>query len=171
MRKIVITVLFLLIGTLAFSQALWENTRYGMSVEQVQALFPSAITPENPRTHPLLSSIRERLRDTTTMTINASGPTYNFDVEYEFEVSFYFWNNDLSQITLTLLHAWADAPFVFDELSKTLTERYGRPEISSRETTRWEVGWSSGSTIITLRWVDPMEYNGETGLILIYQSL
>jgi len=167
MRKITFTLLFLFIGSLAFSQAFWENTRYGMSVEQVQALFPSATTPENPRTSPLYSSIREQLRDTTTITINDSGHNY----EYEFEVSFYFWNNDLSQITLTLLHAWADAPFVFDELSKTLTERYGSPEVSRRTTGRWEDGWSSGSTLITLIWEEPERRNESTGLSLIYQSL
>ena len=171
MRKIIIICLiFLGIANFTAAQTFWENTRYGMTIEQVQALFPSAAIPENPREHPLYGDI-ERLRDITKITINASGPTYNFDVEYEFEVAFYFSTRGLTQVVLTLLHAWADALYVFDDLSKTLTERHGRPEVSRRDTGRWEDGWISGSTLITLRWEEPIRRDISTGLSLIYHSL
>jgi hypothetical protein len=41
-------IIFLNITNSAAAQILWQNAEYGMSIEQIQDLFPSSFIPNNP---------------------------------------------------------------------------------------------------------------------------
>ena len=153
MRKITFTLLFLFIGTLAFSQVLWEGTRQGMSVEQVRSLFPSAITPNNPGI--LDNGARELLRVNTPLRMR---------FEYPFNASFYFVNNGLTQVTLFLFYTREDVLFIVEDIFTTLTERHGNPVSSERDINIWEAVWTSGRTRIVLHW------SSTVGIFLMYSA-
>lgn len=102
----------------AHSQVLWNGAEFGMTVQQIQKLFPKAIRPDDPNHLGTDSAAVEGLR------LN------NVEIGGEkFSAQFYFnKENKLDQVTLAMNGAedWTSSKLAFDHLSDALTSKYGK---------------------------------------------
>ena len=112
----------LLVQGLAWGQSLWQNTTYGMSVEQVSHLIPGCITPAEEDQETLAGGARELLR-LPDVTI----------VGKEFHARFFFADGRLVQV---MLHHQENRGFpyvriTFDSVTEVLRAKYG-PELTRK---------------------------------------
>lgn len=151
----------ILLASSAGAQSLWNGTDYGMTVEQVKAVLPSAIRPlEQARLH---DGSEELLRVEHVTVVNE-----------DFSASFYFNAGKLKQVTLSLEERRDfDATMrLFDSLAKLFRVKYG-PEID-REIQKGILNtanstWLSGRTNITL-FASGVRGRDDTVLHIIYQT-
>jgi hypothetical protein len=132
------------------TQTLWQNTEYGMSIEQIQDLFPSSFVPNNPGWYSDGSIEYLRLN--------------NYEIVNEkFTISFIFKNNKLNQVTLTCQNMTTKiiGELLFDNLVEVLTIRYGTPFIIKKDDntvgSMWRYVWLSGRTNINLNFTSILD--------------
>lgn len=125
----------------ALAQSLWGTTEYGMSVSQVQSLYPNATAPAEMST--LYGGVKGLLTIPGIEIVNN-----------QFTAIFYFKDEKLVQVTLkrdnyaSLSSALPD----FKEVTTALRAKYGQ-EVSSgveRSLSQATANWLSGKTNITL---------------------
>ena len=128
----------------AYAQELWRGTTYGMSVDQVRATIPGAITPKSkPGTFPTGEVELLRLENVEV-------------VSKRFVARFYFKQKRLCQVTIDNEEIPTSAMLpVFDDLCNALCAKYGR-ELSRKVdnfgtiATSAKAEWLSGRTNITI---------------------
>jgi hypothetical protein len=102
------------------SKVLWQNTQTGMSVSQVEKIFPQAKQTE-PRYETMLGDGSQRLLEIKNYKINI----------YYYDAEFYFNRGKLTQVTLALQD---DQPIgaALEALTDAFRVKYGK-EVTSRE--------------------------------------
>lgn len=127
----------------AQGQTLWQGSEYGMSPEQVTALFAKAQPPSNNPSH-LQGGAVELLRIDQITLVNK-----------EFIGRFFFKDNKLVQVMLSIgdKPSFTTSLITFDALTDALRAKYG-PELS-RKISRGTLNianadWISGRTNISL---------------------
>jgi len=147
LRTSFITIAICLIAVSAQAQTLWGPTSYGMSPTEVLRVVQGAHPVENGSTLGGKHKAKELLRIDDYEVVNES-----------FKVRFYFSQNRLVQVTLSLNEErrFDLALIVFDELCDALRTKYGK-EISKRvihhsliSATDAEAKWINGQTNIDL---------------------
>ncbi len=110
------TLLLAFVASHATAQSLWEGTTYGMSLQEVKALFPTAAPPGNPVS--IEDGSEELLRLRTAKFLGRP-----------FGASFFFRNGRLSQVNISLqgLSSKNDVATVFDTVTSALQAKYGQP--------------------------------------------
>ena len=150
MRKVLFFLLLFSIGCFAFSQDLWEGTKYGMSVDQVKNLFPSAVTPSEQST---LRSGGKALLQLENIIIG----------DGTFRALFYFNDSGLTQVNLIYIKGLY-IHHVFDEISKLLTAKHGKPTSIERDYYSRQTTWVINQTKIIIFWLESF------GLRVVYQA-
>lgn len=124
----------------ALAQSLWGTTEYGMSVSQVQSLYPDAKAPV------AMSTLYGGVKGLLTI------PGIEI-VNNQFTAIFYFKDEKLVQVTLKREYAsFSSAIPDFKDLTTALRAKYGQ-EVSSgveRSLSQATANWLSGKTNITL---------------------
>jgi len=95
-------------------EGFWNGTQYEMELNQVKKLFPNGVTPTNPGTLNNGASILYMLNNYVYL-----GET--------FDVSFFFINEKLTQITLSLKSGFSKETGnnIFSKLKENITKNYG----------------------------------------------
>jgi len=135
------TILFV-VGLPTNAQSLWQESEFGMTPAQVQERFPNAHPTSSPGT--LHGGAIELLRISDIEIVGN-----------KFKSSFFFKDNRLIQVTLSLADRETahGAKLVFDSLSETLRAKYGAElskDASGGIMTTLSSTWISGRTNITL---------------------
>jgi hypothetical protein len=145
-RAVIFTILLCGVVYSSFSQVLWQNAEYGMTLSQVKGLFPKATEPtEKSTTGPKERQIVELLR---LPNYEVSGTNFN--------VAFYFYNNKLEQITLRCADKLTlyEGQLAFQSISNALTSKYGNPvSLDKRDGFTgpdWMAIWVSGKLNIVM---------------------
>src|SRR5688572_3118734 len=115
-REYLAVVFFLLVTPTVIAQPLWGGTEYGMSVEQVKIVVPEAIAPAK----------SETLRNGAVELLRLEGLEI---VGKQFSARFFFLQDKLNQVTLSLARETADFNSVvltFDSVTEALRAKYGR---------------------------------------------
>ena len=145
-KKIIFIMLFSTITTYAVAQTLWQNTEYGMSVEEIQKLFPSSFIPDPPDKY---FDVIEQLRLNDYIVVNEN-----------FYVSFLFKDNELRHVILTCqnLPNKTRGQLIFNNLEQSLTAQYGTPFSTKKAdsmlgASMWDCNWLLGRTDIGLHYI------------------
>lgn len=99
----------------ASAQTLWQDTAYGMSVEEVRAVVPGAVSPTNPNS--LQDGAEELLR------------LESFELVGEaFKGEFFFKDDKLVQVSFYLPEGYSAnaGRRIFDSLTSALRAKYGQ---------------------------------------------
>lgn len=117
LRLVATISLALLMLQSAWSQELWQGTKYQMSVQEVAAIHPAALFNKNPKA--LISGDLDLLN---LPGINISGA--------DFTARFYFKDDRLSQVTLGLEEksGFDRASSLFDGIAEAVRAKYGREQ-------------------------------------------
>lgn len=157
---IVVLLVALLASNEARAQDLWQQSRHGMTAEQVREAFPDAVP----------AAITDRLRSGAVKLLEIRD--YQI-VGKSFDAGFFFLDGRLVQVTLKLKQAgpYRTAMVAFHSLADALRIRYGK-EMSSKEEPGGLMGtaeakWLSGRTNITL--ICMGVGNNEAVMNLVYQ--
>ncbi|HYG29977.1 MAG TPA: hypothetical protein VD887_07165 [Allosphingosinicella sp.] len=110
MRRLIVLFLGLCIAAEASAQVLWQNVRYGMTPEEVQAAQPGARRPDRPPT---------LFRGAAVCELQIPG--YEVD-RLQFDVCFFIQNGRLIQVMMT---ATQPSEAAFRSMSELLQARYG----------------------------------------------
>lgn len=160
MRAIMTLLVLLAWLPTASAQALWQGSEYGMSLDQVQALFPDAAPPDVPGE--LTGGVVEGLRG---KTVDIAGR--------RFTPMFFFKGSQLSQVNLRLASEGnaAGAALAFDDLFQVLRVKYGaelaREERAVGGMRSREATWLSGKTDISLNYY---AFSGsDPALVVVYR--
>ncbi|HCG76618.1 TPA: hypothetical protein DEW49_01750 [bacterium] len=128
------------------AQSLWGKTKYGMTIEQVKEVVPNAVRPSDPNCLAKDEEIKELLRVDEIILVGDP-----------FRVSFFFKENKLYQISLSLKEKPGKiaAETLFDMLVDALRVKYGKEIAYRKEKVKgilnnWKATWMSGRTNITL---------------------
>jgi hypothetical protein len=110
------SLIFGYLGNSVFSQTLWQNAQYSMTVTQIRDLYPSAY----------------RITDPDHLILGADEGWQLNDFEFaneKYNVNFYFVSKKLIQVTLTCNEDAVNlrGSFIFDTLNEIFTARYGKP--------------------------------------------
>lgn len=145
--KVILRLLFVLIlaaaATDAFAQApmLWHGARYGMSPKEVKAVIPQASPPAKP----------SHLAGGAVELLHLDGIEI---ARSQFSASFYFADNKLSQVTLTVPKKnFDEALLVFNDVTDALRAKYGKEithTVQRGVLNRAEAIWMNGRTNIDL---------------------
>lgn len=145
-------VLFAVVGP-ARAQMLWPGTVSGMSVEQVQSIFPAAHAPETPMQLPNDRGESLLQLDETVIAGHA------------FQVLFFFKGRQLVQVALV---ETGDIPVKeFEKFRQLLRGKYGL-EYSTRSSEYIQVTWKAVQTVILLTWTP--QGRGISTLSLTYEA-
>jgi len=137
-------VFFLSVCSLANAQSLWRGSQYGMKLEQIMDLFPSAKQPVHP----------DSLYNGATELVRIS----EFEIEgYVFSVSFFFKNEALDQVMLSAsgIETAQDGQLAYALLLNSLTEKYGDQEQNNQPAktkTSLSSSWALEKTEILLHY-------------------
>jgi hypothetical protein len=162
--NLVVIVFLCLFGTQVNAQQLWQESQFGMTLPQVRERFPNAISPTSPNT--LYGGAIELLRIPEIEIVG-----------HKFKSSFFFRNDKLVQVTVSLAEKTTSygARLVFDSLIDSLRAKYGA-ELSNKnnsigQDTSLEATWLSGRTNIILYYTvyDSLYSKSSPVLNLIYQ--
>lgn len=143
MKYLVFLCLAFVVLECASAQALWKDTAYGMSLDEVRQRMPDAISP--PESSALHSGAKCLLELEHVLVLGDA-----------FSACFYFIDNRLQQVTLT--HSNPDnfgvAALDFEKLLTALRAKYGK-EVKSKKSnaTTYDIRgatWTSGKTDISL---------------------
>ena len=130
-------VLALLLAGSLHAQALWPDTRAGMTVEEVQKLFPEAHEPQSPGELPAAHGTELLEIDETVIS------------DHRFRVRFFFNNGRLVHVDL-----FETAEIMMKEFEKfrdLLRAKYGL-EYSTTSSVSIRLEWHVIKTIIRLQW-------------------
>ena len=162
MRAIGLLLILLGLANVAQAQALWKDTTVGMSVAEVQKLYPAAAPPKSPA-GPLSTGATEKLR------------LEGVEIElHRFHAEFFFQDDHLTLVRLDLDNppGFSGAEFVFTSLFDQLRMKYG-PEFSMRRNrgvmSTLLAKWHHGETNINLMCIGVM--NKPATLEVIYRSM
>jgi hypothetical protein len=124
------------------AQTFWNGSRYGMTIKEIQSLFPNSYTPEKPDT----------VKDNRSIGLLTLDEVL-IDKE-SFKVDFFF-NNErkLAQVNLTL-NTKNSSLSMFDRFTMLLRSKYGQ-ELSNKvdDLFAWKIYsaiWTSDKTNINL---------------------
>jgi hypothetical protein len=127
---------FFLVGPLR-AQALWPNTRAGMSVDEVQKLYPEAHEPAEPGELPAAHGTELLELDDTVIA------------EHHFKVRFFF--NEARLVHVDLFET-AEMPMKeFERFRDLLRAKYGL-EYSTTSSESIRLDWHAIKTVIRLQW-------------------
>lgn len=120
MKKFLIILTFLLSFSIhAYAKTLWQSTQTGMTVNQVHRIFPDANLK--------LASAETTLSDGAKKLLEIK--TYRIGI-HDYQVGFYFKDNGLSQVTLSLLDGQY-ALGAYQSLVDAFRVKYGQETTSS----------------------------------------
>ncbi|WP_269914008.1 hypothetical protein [Acinetobacter sp. HY1485] len=153
MKKFLIISTFLLSFTVhAYSKTLWQSTTTGMTVNQVQKLFSDA----------------DRISPIAIQTLGSGAKSllelksYKIGINY-YKATFYFKDNGLNQVTLTLLDGQY-ALGAYKSLTDAFRIKYGAEVINDEGHYLWEKRWiSREKSNVTMLLIDKM-------LLVIYNE-
>ena len=134
---------FVLFHTVSLSQILWQNTEYGMSVDDVRKINNLAM--------PIELNVKSNLTDGSQKLLKIN----SIDIaNHNFSVDFYFLQNKLTQVNLKLEDKLQEFEgfHLFRNIFLSLVSKYGK-EISRKEHNSigvHEAVWVSGKTNIKL---------------------
>lgn len=156
--KRLIPILLLLTTLSASAQSLWQESKYGMTLAQVQTKFPDASPPADPET--IYGGAAELLRITDVEMVG-----------HKFIASFFFKDERLVQVMLILEEKnGTAAKQVFDSLSEEFKARYGAEVLKEKKSgtmTAYRSKWMHEETSIIL-YFNVMEPH-EPILNIVYQ--
>ena len=161
MKKIfayLFVVIFLNAAYFANAQVLWQNTKYGMTVNEVKSLYPNSVTLNRPNL--FIYSGAKGLLELNNIEI----------VSQMFKATFYFSanNNKLEQVTLECTDKITEhkGKLIYNSLLEVLISKYGNPITKGKNLVLISSAtWLSGDTNISL---NLLELN-ETTLNIVYQ--
>ena len=135
------------------AQALWPGTSSGMSVEEVQKLFPEAHAPE-------VESVLPANRGTELLELDQA-----VIAGYPFRVGFFFKDGQLVMVAL------ADTGEIlmkdFEKFRDLLRTKYGL-EYSTTSSETLQLTWKAIKTVILLTWVP--HGHGLASLSITYEA-
>lgn len=135
------------------AQALWPGTIAGMTLEEVQKLFPDAHSPANPE--PLPGNSVVQLLELDKVVI----------AEHTFQVRFFFNGEQLVKVSLTEV---GDIPAKeFEKIRDILRAKYGH-EDSTSSSESIQLNWKAVQTTLQLKWT-PARSEAAV-LVLTYQA-
>jgi hypothetical protein len=149
-------------ATLASEQAGWNNTHWGMTVREVQQLYPGAKQSEQAKTHWAVLAVDEHKIGESKYHLN-----FFFDGNGQLrEVGLYYVPDMLSLESV-------ECDITASRLREKLTEKYGKPDmVEGGELARWH--WSTktlnivlshtqllGRSMVNLSYVKPEEILGQ----------
>ena len=111
-----ITTILCGLSTLVSGQELWRGTSVGMTVEQVKAIIPDAVTPGDP----------SKLAGGATEALRLPGVEV---AKIPFDAAFYFKDGGLRQVSLAVSdRSFKDSLERFTAVRKHLTDEYGKED-------------------------------------------
>lgn len=120
MKRILMLGFLLAFSVISHSKTLWQNTQTGMTVSQVERLFPTAIH-RKPSPDTMLGDGSQELLKIEDYKIGI----------YYYAASFYFYNGKLKQVTLTLKEGQPVA-HATEFLVESFRIKYGK-EVKSKD--------------------------------------
>jgi hypothetical protein len=160
LRRAIIFAATLLVAVPAMAQALWGPTRYGMTVDQVRAVVPAAMTPTAP--DKLKDGIPELLRLPSLEVAH-----------HEFKVGFFFDGARLTHVHMSPVQKLSahQTELLRDSLLTALRSKYGAELTNNTKRgtvmTIREADWSVAGTTISLTQIAI----GETGILTVAYSV
>lgn len=137
LRRAAAASLGLLLASSLHAQALWPDTRAGMSVAEVQKLCPEATVPETPGELPAGHGTQLLQIDETVIA------------DHKFTVRFFF--NEGRLVHVDLFETGPIAMKEFEKFRDLLRKKYGQ-EYSSTSSTSIRLDWHVIQTVIRLQW-------------------
>lgn len=137
LRIIGLFVVSAVVATTLRAQALWPGTNAGMSLEEIQKLFPAAHPPEN--AEPLPGNSVVLLLELDKVVI----------ADHPFQVTFFFNGERLVKVSLTELGDVQAKDF--EKIRDILRAKYGQ-ENSTTSSESIQINWKAVQTAIRLKW-------------------
>ena len=129
MKKSIILLFILTFSVVCHGKTLWQKTQTGMTLSQVESLFPEA-KRQKPSSETMLGDGAQELLKIEDYKINI----------YYYDASFYFLNGKLKQVTLVLKDGQSVGGAT-ESLVESLRIKYGKEVISQNDRFVFKKKW------------------------------